>query len=113
MRDSHRGAPSRAPRGSFKPPEASRILVGDCVFNLRSALDHLALGLAQAHTPGMTEKQVASSEFLIFGDAAELVGKQAHINAGEDGGMIGADFSKIVPRGRLCHSRPGNCGTPM
>ena len=41
-------------------------IIGDCVFNLRSALDHLALALARKHTPGMTDAQVGGSEFPIF-----------------------------------------------
>src|SRR5688572_2629481 len=36
-------------------PTTISLLVGDCLFNLRSALDHLALALAQSHTPSMTD----------------------------------------------------------
>lgn len=48
-------------------PERLSILIGDCVFNLRSALDHLAFALARAYTPSMSDKQLAGSEFPIFG----------------------------------------------
>ncbi len=41
-------------------------LIGDCLFNFRSALDQLAYDLAVAYTPGLTEKQERDSEFPIF-----------------------------------------------
>lgn len=46
------------------------VIVGDCLFNLRSALDHLALALAKKHTPKITAKQISSSEFPIMESAA-------------------------------------------
>jgi hypothetical protein len=51
-------------------PSRLSLLVGDCLFNLRSALDHLALALARSFTSSMTERQVADSEFPIFRDGA-------------------------------------------
>ena len=48
-------------------PERLSIIIGDCVFGLRSALDHLAFALAQAHTPGMSKRKIEGSEFPIFG----------------------------------------------
>jgi hypothetical protein len=42
------------------------ILIGDCVFNLRSALDHLALALASRGRRKLTDTQIATSEFPIF-----------------------------------------------
>jgi hypothetical protein len=51
---------------SETPPSRLSILIGDCVFNLRASLDHLALALARKHTPTMTDKQTESSEFPIF-----------------------------------------------
>lgn len=47
------------------PPELS-ILIGDCVHNLRSALDHLAYALAAAHTRPFPERFAATSAFPIF-----------------------------------------------
>jgi hypothetical protein len=49
-------------------PDHLSLVFGDCVHNLRAALDHLALALAKAHTPTMTEKQIGTSEFPIFFD---------------------------------------------
>jgi hypothetical protein len=42
------------------------ILIGDCVFNLRSGLDHLALALADKFTPNMSNERIRDSEFPIF-----------------------------------------------
>ncbi len=50
MRESHRGAPSRAPRGSSRSPEASRILVGDCVAQM-AALPAASVDLVFADPP--------------------------------------------------------------
>jgi hypothetical protein len=51
------------------PPDFA-ILIGDCVFNLRAALDHLNLSLAKAfaakHGKTLTDKQIRDSEFPIF-----------------------------------------------
>jgi hypothetical protein len=41
-------------------------LIGECLFNYRSALDHLAYDLAVAHTGRLTEKQERESAFPIF-----------------------------------------------
>ena len=41
-------------------------VIGDCLFNLRSALDHLALSLALAYTPVLTDKQRRDSTFPIL-----------------------------------------------
>jgi hypothetical protein len=46
------------------------VIVGDVVFNARCALDHLAMALAVANTPNMTDGQVIGSEFPIFGQQA-------------------------------------------
>lgn len=47
-------------------PDRLSVLIGDCVFNMRSALDHLALSLAQSFVPSMTDRQIATSEFPVF-----------------------------------------------
>ncbi len=44
------------------------VIVGDFVGNLRAALDHLALELARAYTPTISDGQVKSSEFPIYGE---------------------------------------------
>jgi hypothetical protein len=56
-------------------PDRLRLIIGDCVHNLRSTLDHLALALASRHTPVMTPKQIAGSEFPVFGDRS-MTGKE-------------------------------------
>jgi hypothetical protein len=66
--------------GVDEVPMRFSILIGDCVFNLRSALDHLALALGLAHTPGMSAKQIKGSEFPVFnrpmtqGDETKMIG---------------------------------------
>jgi hypothetical protein len=50
-------------------PQRLSVHVGDCLFNLRSSLDHLALALARHHTITMTDRQIADSEFPIFANA--------------------------------------------
>jgi hypothetical protein len=61
----------RIDRAAEMPAEFS-LLIGDCLFNLRASLDHLALALARAHSARtgtvMTNDQVGSSEFPIFYD---------------------------------------------
>lgn len=47
------------------PPELS-VLIGDCVYNLRSALDHLAYALATAHTQPLPEAWAKTLAFPIF-----------------------------------------------
>ena len=41
-------------------------ILGDCLFNLRSCLDHLALALAKAFTPSLADDDITNSEFPIF-----------------------------------------------
>lgn len=61
----------------IKPaPLRLSILIGDCLFNLRSALDHLALALARAHTPGITANRISKSAFPIFADSARYAQKR-------------------------------------
>ncbi len=43
------------------------LLIGDCIHNLRSALDHLALALAVRHSGHLSRKAERTSEFPIFG----------------------------------------------
>ena len=47
-------------------PDRLSILIGDCAFQLRSCLSHLALTLARTNTPGMNGKLIRYSEFPIF-----------------------------------------------
>jgi len=46
-------------------PDPLGPIIGDCVHNLRSSLDHLALALARSFTPAMTEGQIEGSEFPV------------------------------------------------
>jgi modification methylase len=50
MRDSRRGAPSRAPRGTSRSPEPCRVLVGDCVAQM-AALPAASVDLVFADPP--------------------------------------------------------------
>jgi hypothetical protein len=56
----------RIDRVTDVPLELS-VIIGDCLFNLRSALDHLAFALAQKHTGAMSNNQIVGSGFPIFG----------------------------------------------
>jgi hypothetical protein len=47
------------------PPELS-VLIGDCVYNLRSALDQLAYGMAAAYTRPLPEAFARTVSFPIF-----------------------------------------------
>jgi hypothetical protein len=50
-----------------RPPPEISILIGECVYNLHSALDHLAFQLAVANTSGRLPKAIAdTSAFPIF-----------------------------------------------
>ncbi len=56
-------------RITFAPkfPDRFRVLIGDCLFNLRSSLDHLVLALAKRHLgSAITEDQIKRSQFPIF-----------------------------------------------
>ena len=55
----------RVDRVSDVPGRIS-IIIGDCVFNLRSGLDHLALALGQKFTTNMSDTQISGSQFPIF-----------------------------------------------
>jgi hypothetical protein len=51
------------------PPERLRTIIGDCLHNLRSALDNLAYELAVAHQGGpLPEPYDRWSEFPVFGE---------------------------------------------
>src|SRR5947207_5905 len=50
MRESRRGAPVRAPRGSCKPGDSSRILIGDCIAEM-AALPAASVDLVFADPP--------------------------------------------------------------
>ena len=56
MRESRRGVPSRAPRGSSRSSEASRILVGDCVAHM-AALPAASVDLVFADPPNNLQLQ--------------------------------------------------------
>jgi hypothetical protein len=58
--------------GTPPPIDAWSVLIGDCVQNLRNALDHLALELATAHARvsgvALSEQTIKDSEFPVFGE---------------------------------------------
>jgi hypothetical protein len=55
---------------SEKPPlDPISLLIGDCLHNLRSALDNLAFSLASAYTHPLPDSFANTSEFPIFGDS--------------------------------------------
>jgi hypothetical protein len=60
-------------------PDPLSLILGDSVHNLRASLDHLAMALAKAVTPAMTEKQIRGSEFPISDEnpiATDLMDKK-------------------------------------
>jgi hypothetical protein len=55
-----------------QPPPDWGVVIGECVYNFHSALDHLALQLAVANTRGRLPKTIAeSSAFPIFSRGTE------------------------------------------
>jgi hypothetical protein len=48
------------------PPESIRLLIGDCLFNFRSALDHLVQELALKNRGSLTEEESIEMAFPIF-----------------------------------------------
>ncbi|HEY2893167.1 MAG TPA: hypothetical protein VGJ16_03115 [Pirellulales bacterium] len=50
-------------------PDRLSLIIGDCVSNLRIALDHLALAMAKSHTPNMSQGDITASEFPIYSSA--------------------------------------------
>ena len=64
--DGYRARRFRIDRTSPIPDHLSLIL-GDCFSNLRSTLDHLALALAYANKPSLTDDEIINSEFPIYG----------------------------------------------
>ncbi len=61
-------------------PDDFGLLFGDCVHNLRSSLDHLAMALAMANAArqgvAMTDREIAGSEFPIFFDRPMTLGEE-------------------------------------
>lgn len=51
-----------------QPDERIQLLLGNCLQDLRSGLDHIAFALACAHTKPLPDDFAESSEFPIFGD---------------------------------------------
>src|SRR5688500_2689164 len=76
--DGYRPRRFRIVRSAGVPARLS-LLIRDCLFNLRAALDHLAFALAFANTPGMLESQISSSEFPIFRNLMDSKAEQRKI----------------------------------
>lgn len=60
---------------SQPPPELS-LVVGDCVHNLRSALDHIAFQLWSNYTKPLSDEEAKRSEFPIFNRRSEFHRRQ-------------------------------------
>jgi len=52
-----------------QPPIELSLLVGDCVHNMRAALDHIVYQLASNFIESLSDSQAKSVEFPIFSDA--------------------------------------------
>jgi len=61
--------------GTTDPPETWGGVIGDCLHNLRSGLDHLAFELAVAYKGILTDSEAGNSEFPIFGKRAMRSGE--------------------------------------
>jgi hypothetical protein len=73
------------------PPVEFSLLLGDCLQNMRSGLDHLAYALADAYTPVRSAEVREASEFPIFGDidrrGRPKTGATRFADAGPGGGL--------------------------
>ena len=56
------------------PPEIS-LLIGECVFNFRSALDQIAFAMASANTKPLPKSFAKSSAFPIFNNGPQYRGR--------------------------------------
>ena len=54
-----------------QPPRELRLMIGDALHNLRSALDNLAYELAVAYTSPLPPHLAETSEFPIFAEEAK------------------------------------------
>jgi hypothetical protein len=83
------------------------LLIGDCVHNLRSTLDHIVFALARTNTPNLTHKQVIGSEFPVFGDKI-MTGKQetAKIGCLSPGAQAAIKGLQPYQRGTLYQTHP-------
>jgi hypothetical protein len=66
------------------PPRIVAPLIGDCLYNFRSALDHLVYALSVKNTPNLSEAQATQTAFPVFKDPAGFhkrgMGKIRHIS---------------------------------
>lgn len=51
-----------------QPPADIALLIGDCVHNMRAALDHIAYQLATNHTKALSDSERKRIEFPVFSD---------------------------------------------
>lgn len=56
----------------MQPPHSLSLVVGDCVHNMRSALDNLAYQLAVSHKQTLSDSEAQRSEFPIFNRRSEF-----------------------------------------
>jgi hypothetical protein len=69
------------------PPPELGVLVGDCAYNYRSALDQLAYALAAANTDPLPDKLARSSAFPIYPSGPKFRGHGARPAADKIAGM--------------------------
>ena len=69
-------------RNVQQPPAELSVLVGDCVHNLRSALDHLAYVLASGHSGPLSPARARTSAFPLFKTGPEFRDRAAGMMAG-------------------------------
>jgi hypothetical protein len=62
-------------RNVRQPPPEISLLVGECAFNFRSALDQIAFAMASGHTKPLPEKFAKSSAFPIFNNGPQYRGR--------------------------------------
>lgn len=56
-------------------PGRFSLLIGDCIYDLRASLDHLAFALASTYTRPLSPDLEGASEFPIFNDVVKFVDK--------------------------------------
>src|SRR5262249_17836336 len=77
------------------------ILIGDCLFNMRSALDHLAFALVTKQYGTFPPENIARGiEFPIFHDETKYSGRERDRRIG----LIHPDAQAIIDRLQPCHA---------
>jgi hypothetical protein len=77
------------------PPPELGVLIGDCVFDYRSALDQFAYALAAAHTNPLPKKLARSSAFPIYPTGPKFRGHGARPASDKIAGMSRSARARI------------------